>query len=629
MHILPDLKKIEKLYSVTDGLVVVGVHSAKFDNEKDSSNILSAVQRYDITHPVINDINCEMWTALNIQCWPTLLILGPRGNPLFVIMGEGHYETLEMYINAAMKFYKSDIKDHQLPLNPATELIISANLKFPGKITCSKINNEDVAELYAVSDSGNNRVLILNANGEVMQKIGGKAAGLVDGNFNDARFNNPQGLGFLSNDVLFVADTDNHAIRKINLKLKIVETVVGNGRQGNDRVGGKKMGKEQEISSPWDVAIYKTPDMDMSFHMDKSSIPEKDIVLIAMAGTHQIWALFLEDVIWWKFTKYVAGTCVAIAGNGLEENRNNSYPNNASFAQPSGLALSKDSKELFIADSESSSIRKLSLADGKVSAVGGGEINPKNLFAYGDQDGRMYSAKFQHPIGVAFNKTENTIYVADTYNHKIKKIDAKTLNVETCNIVDQSNNNNDHQFNEPGGLCLNPTGDMLYIADTNNHSIEIIDLYQMKKKSMTIIFDSKPKTLELGDTIELQPLKIKKTGGKLHFSVSIEMDEEIHITEAAPQKWNVYLPNENWYINQQNGLYRIGTNIELDISAPKFGDNEEDVVIVSFKLNLCKTPVCFPKVFSIKIPTIYDDDGLDCIIEDISIKVYEKHIVKC
>jgi len=309
MHILPDLKHIEDLYSVETGLVIIGVHSAKFDNEKDSANILSAVQRYNITHPVVNDGQSSMWTDLNIQCWPTLLILGPKGNPLFVLMGEGHGIILEKYITATMNFYKENklLKNHSLPLNPATDLMMTTNLKFPSKIVCSKMNAaDDKAELYALSDSGNHRILIINSRGDVLQKIGGKTSGFVDGNLRTARFNSPQGVCFLNNDILFVADTENHAIRKIDLKNKYVETVAGTGQQGVDRVGGKK-GKAQVISSPWDVVCYRTRDMDMSFHVDESNIPVKDVLLIAMAGTHQIWCLFLDDVIWWKFKRYASG----------------------------------------------------------------------------------------------------------------------------------------------------------------------------------------------------------------------------------------------------------------------------------------------------------------------------------
>lgn len=391
MHILPDLKRLEQRFSIEDGLVVVGVHSAKFDNEKDSANILSAVQRYDITHPVVNDSQSSLWMDLHIKCWPTLLILGPRGNPLFVLMGEGHSATLEKYVQAAIGFYEKDgaLQNHTLPLSPAADLVLASNLKFPGKIACSLSGSDgsdsdneqsdcfadNATTLYAISDSGNHRVLVINADGVVIAKIGGKRSGYVDGDFSAARFNSPQGLTFYSSDVIYVADTENHAIREINLTTKMVDTVAGHGKQGNDQSGGL-IGTAQEISSPWDLVRYRTRDMDMSFHMDEEAIPERDIVLIAMAGTHQIWAIFKDETIWWKFKKFPAGAVAAIAGNGHEENRNNSYPQNAAFAQPSGVALSTKYKELYIVDSESSCIRKLALTDGKVMPIVGGDRNP-------------------------------------------------------------------------------------------------------------------------------------------------------------------------------------------------------------------------------------------------------------
>lgn len=388
MHILPDLKKLEERYTIENGLVVIGVHSAKFDNEKDSGNILSAIQRYNITHPVVNDSQSTLWMNLNIKCWPTLLVLGPRGNPIFVLMGEGHSQRLDKYIKAALQYYqaKTELKTHSIALNPAAELLKTSLLKFPGKIATRQLrsvsSDDDSSnskfigsELYAVSDSGNNRILVFQANGKIVEKIGGKDIGFADGNFKEARFNSPQGVSFYGNDIIYVADTENHAIREINLTTKTVDTIAGHGKQGVDQAGGL-IGTSQEISSPWDVVNFRTRDMDMSFHADGESIPERDIILIAMAGTHQIWAIFKDETIWWKFKKFSEGSVAAIAGNGHEENRNNSYPQNAAFAQPSGLALAPKTKELFIADSESSSIRKLSLADGKVMAVAGGDRNP-------------------------------------------------------------------------------------------------------------------------------------------------------------------------------------------------------------------------------------------------------------
>lgn len=298
-------------------------------------------------------------------------------------MGEGNYEVLEKLIGATIKFYNKmgKIKSHSLPLNPAIDLIVSGNLQFPGKIVCSRSNSGDACdqpECYAIADTGYHRIIITSANGAVLHRIGGKSSGFVDGDFETARFNSPQGLCFLNSDaqVVFVADTENHAIRRIDLKQRTVETIAGTGVQGTDSVGGL-IGRDQELSSPWDVVVCRTRDMDMSFHVDENKIPEKDILLIAAAGLHQIWAIFLDDVIWWKFKKYAAGTVVAIAGNGREENRNNSYPANAAFAQPSGLTLRRDTKEMFIADSESSAVRKIQLQDGKVVGVAGGDLDPR------------------------------------------------------------------------------------------------------------------------------------------------------------------------------------------------------------------------------------------------------------
>lgn len=390
MHILPDLKKIEERNTIENGLVVIGVHSAKFENEKDSANILSAIQRYNITHPVVNDSMSSLWIELQIKCWPTLLVLGPRGNPIFVLMGEGHGQILDKYVTAALQFYRENdsLKTHSISISHDDDRLLKGSvLKFPGKIACKQLKggrNETSSsntDLFVVSDSGNNRILLFQSNGLILEVIGGKESGFADGNFKEARFNSPQGVSFYGNDIIYVADTENHAIREINLTTKTVDTIAGHGKQGVDQAGGL-IGTSQEISSPWDVVTYRTRDMDMSFHVDEESIPERDIILIAMAGSHQIWAIFKDETIWWKFKKFTEGAVAAVAGNGHEENRNNSYPQNAAFAQPSGLALNAKNRELYIADSESSSIRKLALADGKVTAVAGGDRNPLVMFLF-------------------------------------------------------------------------------------------------------------------------------------------------------------------------------------------------------------------------------------------------------
>ena len=106
MHILPDLHALEKRHSVEDGLVVVGVHSAKFENEKSSENILNAILRYNICHPVVNDSDAKFWYSLGVQCWPTLVLVGPTGEILLSIVVEGHRKTLFDFVSAALKYFK-------------------------------------------------------------------------------------------------------------------------------------------------------------------------------------------------------------------------------------------------------------------------------------------------------------------------------------------------------------------------------------------------------------------------------------------------------------------------------------------------------------------------------------------
>jgi thiol-disulfide isomerase/thioredoxin len=382
MHMLPTLKKIEHDFPATEGFVVIGVHNAKFTNEKESKNVEAAIRRYEIEHPVVNDFRCGLWKKLDVHCWPTMLIVGPGLNPLFVLMGENTYDFIHNLMVGVQKYYKESgllqpistfqiLKDSPRP---------ASNLKFPGKLQCSRYSVEDqVPELYALSDSGNHRILVFDEHGRVLHKIGTGTMGFQDGDFQTAQFNAPQGVTFYNQYTLYVADTENHAIRKIDLRDRYVETVVGTGKQGTDLVGLKK-GKEQAISSPWDLFFLKTKEMTLSVYMNDYEIPLKSVCLIAMAGTHQIWAYFMEDTVWWRYKKYAAGQCVAIAGNGEERNRNNFFPHQASFAQPSGITYHKKTEAFYIADSESSSVRLVALKDGEVSAVVGGNINPMVSF---------------------------------------------------------------------------------------------------------------------------------------------------------------------------------------------------------------------------------------------------------
>ncbi len=165
MHVLPDLAALEEKFTPEDGVVVLGVHSAKFHNEKVSSNILSAILRYGIHHPVVNDAEAMLWHALSIQCWPTFAVVGPLGQLLCVFAGEGHRENLTYFIDEALKYFsqKGEISRHEIGISPQKHEFGEKNsLRFPGKIAVSRDGRH-----LAVSDTGHHRLLILDQSGIV------------------------------------------------------------------------------------------------------------------------------------------------------------------------------------------------------------------------------------------------------------------------------------------------------------------------------------------------------------------------------------------------------------------------------------------------------------------------------
>ncbi|KAF3771765.1 NHL repeat-containing protein 2 [Nymphaea thermarum] len=212
MHILPDLDFLEKKYK-DKPFVVIGVHSAKFDNEKDLEAIRNAVLRYEIMHPVVNDGDMYLWRELGISSWPTFVLVGPSGKILAQISGEGHRKDLDSLVEAALLFYgeKKALDERPIPLALERERsprLLLSPLKFPGKLAVDVLNNR-----LFISDSNHNRVVVTDLNGNFVLQVGIGVEGLSDGTFVSATFNRPQGLAYNpKRNLLYVADTENHAL---------------------------------------------------------------------------------------------------------------------------------------------------------------------------------------------------------------------------------------------------------------------------------------------------------------------------------------------------------------------------------------------------------------------------------
>ena len=114
MHVLPDLKYLE--HKFPNDIVVIGCHSAKFDNEKDTAAIRQAIVRYEIEHPVINDSEMIVWKKMGARAWPTLVLIDPEGNYCGYLSGEGNREILEVVIKILITYHKAKGTLDQTPV---------------------------------------------------------------------------------------------------------------------------------------------------------------------------------------------------------------------------------------------------------------------------------------------------------------------------------------------------------------------------------------------------------------------------------------------------------------------------------------------------------------------------------
>jgi thiol-disulfide isomerase/thioredoxin len=370
-QVIPDLKYLENKYA--SELVVLGVHSAKFENEKGSFEIKKAVARYGINHPVINDSKFEIWNAFGVTAWPTLVLIDPDGKVAKAYSGEGHRGDLDRDIFAISNKFKGKISNTKIQMAVDDHKM---EFKFPSKI--SEVPNfssdgKSSRAVYFLTDSSHHQIVGLEKNGKEFLRIGNGKEGL-----DEQTLSRPQGVAF-KDGLLYIADTANNALRTYDFKTKKITTVAGDGSRG------------YIWASPWALAVTSP-----------------DEITVAMAGTHQLAGYNTKT----KQTRIVAGS-------GEESINDGPLPGN-SLSQPSGLSLVGN--KLYFVDAETSSLRVLE--NGKITTLIG-----KGLFDFGLVDGDKSKARMQHTTGVY--ATADKVYLADTYNNAIRVYDVKTGKLTT------------------------------------------------------------------------------------------------------------------------------------------------------------------------------------------------------
>ena len=395
LHVLDELRPLERQFR--EELTIIGVHSPKFEHEADPQALAAAVERHGVSHPVLDDPELVTWRAYTARAWPTLVVVDPEGFVVASMSGEGHGPGLVALVGELVDEHRA-----RGTLQPGGDPYVApppgdTALRFPGKAVALPDGS------ILVSDTANHEVVHLEPDLETeRRRWGGRG-----------RLGEPQGLlllpaeaaGRLGVDVL-VADASEHDVKGISLADGSIRRVAGTGRQLRERSGGGPA-LEQDLSTPWDLAWFDGG------------------VVIAMAGTHQLWRLTLGES--------GADSTVEVLAGTTNEGLRDGPAGEAWFAQPSGLATSADGSRLWVADAETSALRSLTAGDRArpgaeelivTTSVGTG------LFDFGHRDGTAGEALLQHPLGVTV-LPDGSVAVSDTYNGAIRRLDPVTGQVTT------------------------------------------------------------------------------------------------------------------------------------------------------------------------------------------------------
>jgi DNA-binding beta-propeller fold protein YncE len=503
-HVVPDLQRLEDEFG--DALAVVGVHSGKYDREHDDDSIREAILRLGIHHPVVNDPDFVIWNAYGANAWPTQVLVDPDGNYYGARSGEGVYDALLTHITGLIDDFDSQgrIDRTPIPVDLEAAPIASAFLKFPGAV----LADEAGGRLF-IADSGNNRILVSDFEGELQSAIGSGQEGSADGTVAEAQFNQPQGLA-LSEDggTLYVADTRNHKIRAVDLANETVTTIAGTGERLRANPYPGAAPKDVDLASPWGLQLIS------------------DTLYIAMAGSHQLWSLDLS-----------ANTIGVLAGSGAEGIADGPALQ-ATLAQPS--AITTDGTNLYWVDPESSSVRTVPVSGGDVHTIIG-----KGLFEFGDVDGTKDVALLEHAQGIAY--VDGSLYIADTYNHKIKRVDPASSDTRTVagtgELGSTDGDASSAEFSEPGALSL--AAGLLYIADTNNNAIRIYDPASDTVSTLTLSNLGVAAGSASGRTLKQSLVSQTVSSDAQTLRIIIRAPEGYHLNSLAPSKLTLSSSSED------------------------------------------------------------------------------------
>lgn len=433
IQLLSELKKVEDEFS-KKGLIIIGVHCAKFFHEQDFNNVREACHRLNVNFPVIIDEELQIWKKFAIRALPTFILIDSDGQLFSSTFGEHKFDVLKEQLSCITQ--NKNLAEYTL--HSWAKFDDKFNLRFPTKTVAVEIHTQ---LFYFVSDTYNNRIVQLDSNGKFITSFG-------------------EGILFLPlgcciwKDELIVCDSGHHRVIAFEITgnpQRKYRVLAGKGEKGVFEARAEFDAKLAPLNFPSDVCVWGNN------------------LAITCGGSHQIALYISKD-----------DSVSHIAGSGKED-LIDGPASFAALAQPSSITAISESVLAFT-DSNSSAIRAIIKNwndTGKtmvVSLVGGG------LLDFGYTDGLGAEAKLQYPLSCVWSPISQNLYILDSYNNAMR---IYSIDKDYLGTVPLSEN-----LNEPSGLSWYDGN--LIITDKNSHRIMIVNEYTVSQKDNIDSLDLTP-----------------------------------------------------------------------------------------------------------------------------------------
>lgn len=411
---LSDLGTLRKRYG--DHLHVVAIHVPRFDHERDAKRVMKRLHRLSLDFPVAQDADWVLWQHYGIDAWPTVVLIDGHGQIRERIVGDTPVRDLD----AEIAKLRSEAVPESLnvePIDLRRNREADLPLRFPMGISANQ-------QFIYVVDSGHHRVLECTHSGRIHRQFGSGGPGFIDGPMELAAFQNPQGL-CLQRDNLYIADTGNHAVRRIRLSTGDIDTLCGAGRPGQPSEGVVNDPRSVALDQPRGVAVSPS-----------------NTICISTAGDNKIWAYDLGD----HTLRLLAGSgqMDLIDGEGAA----------AAFAGPSALSIVQ--QILYVCDESGSAVRSVHLRTRQVTTLVG-----QGAWRFGNIEGSRSEALLQQPQAIALDGSSPLLWIADSGNDQMRTLRLGGGELSTINIP--------QRLHAPAGLAV--VGGVVWISDTDAHAV--------------------------------------------------------------------------------------------------------------------------------------------------------------